>query len=244
MSDQQAQPEQGTPAVAGPAEAPGTQEQGQQGTPEDLNWQKRYLDTQADYTRSQQELAEIKQRNELFEIAMSTDDPDTYRQALERLGIEVPEEDSEDFDPTAYDEPAHDPRLDEIVAWKEQQEQAAREAAGFEFLTGHINTEVERLGMEGLDEGTRQWILSRALASPGIPAPPGSPHDELPDVEAAYKEFQQWELERQKQWAKTKRAPHVPNGGLPANEAPNPGTGHDARMARAERVLLEAEMQD
>jgi len=238
MSDQQAPPEADTPAVAGPTEAPGTQEQPQ------TDWEKRYQDLQPEYTRATQRLSELEQQQKWYELAMTTDDPDTHRQALQHLGYDVPEEDPEDVDPTAYDEPAHDPRLDEIVAWKEQQEQAAREAAGFEFLTGHINTEVERLGMEQLDEGTRQWILSRALASPGIPAPPGSPHDELPDVEAAYKEFQQWELERQKQWAKTKRAPHVPAGGLPANEAPNPGTGHDARMARANRVLLEAEMQD
>ena len=238
MSDQQAPPEADTPAVAGPTEAPGTQEQPQ------TDWEKRYQDLQPEYTRATQRLSELEQQQKWYELAMTTDDPDTHRQALQHLGYDVPDEEAEDVDPTAYDEPAHDPRLDEIVAWKEQQEQAAREAAGFEFLTGHINTEVERLGMEGLDEGTRQWILSRALASPGIPAPPGSPHDELPDVEAAYKEFQQWELERQKQWAKTKRAPHVPAGGLPANEAPNPGTGHDARMARANRVLLEAEMQD
>ena len=238
MSDQQAPPEADTPAVAGPTEAPGTQEQPQ------TDWEKRYQDLQPEYTRATQRLSELEQQQKWYELAMTTDDPDTHRQALQHLGYDVPEEDPEDVDPTAYDEPAHDPRLDEIVAWKEQQEQAAREAAGFKFLTGHINTEVERLGMEQLDEGTRQWILSRALASPGIPAPPGSPHDELPDVEAAFKEFQQWELERQKQWAKTKRAPHVPSGGLPANEAPNPGTGHEARMARAQRVLLEAEMQD
>jgi len=253
MSDQQApqQPED-TPAVAGPNEAPGTvQEQPPYGDPNDP-YEKRYTDLRswadrvagerAEFSRKAQEL---EQQQQWYELAMTTDDPETHRKALQHLGYDVPDEDIEDVDPTAYeDDPVRDPRIDEIVAWKEQQEQAAKEAAGFEFLTGHINSEVERLGMEQLDEGTRQWILSRALASPGIPAPPGSAHDELPDIEAAYKEFQQWELERQKQWAKTKRAPHVPSGGLPANEAPNPGTGHDARMARAERALLEAEMLD
>jgi hypothetical protein len=237
MSDQQAPPNGDTPAVAGPTEAPGTQEQPQ------VDWEKRYQDLQPEYTRTTQRLSELEQQQQWYELAMTTDDPDTHRQALQHLGYDVPDEEFEDAEPDGYeDQPVHDPRLDEVLAWKERQEQEAREAAGFEFLTGHINSEVERLGMDQLDDGTRQWILSRALASPGIPAPPGSAHDELPNVEAAYKEFQEWETERQKQWAKTKRAPHVPSGGLPANEAPNPGTGHDARMDRARRALLETEM--
>jgi len=238
MSDQQAPAEQDTPAVAGPEQAPGTaQEQPQ----EDLSvYKERYHNLQPEYTRATQERAELQQWKEWAELALTTDDLDTQRQALTRLGYDIPDE-VEDVEPAEWtDEPPHDPRLDEIVAWKEQQEAAAREAAGFEFLTGHINSEVERLGMNQFDEGTRQWILSRALANPGIPAPPGSPHDELPNVEAALKEFQQWETERQKQWAQTKRsAPYVPPGGQPANEVPNPGTGHNARMDRAMRAVME-----
>jgi hypothetical protein len=237
MSDQQAPPNGDTPAVAGPDQAPGTQEQPQ------VDWEKRYQDLQPEYTRTTQRLSELEQQQQWYELAMTTDDPDTHRQALQHLGYDVPDEEFEDAEPDGYeDQPVHDPRLDEVLAWKERQEQEAREAAGFEFLTGHINSEVERLGMDQLDDGTRQWILSRALASPGIPAPPGSAHDELPNVEAAYEEFQEWETRRQKKWATTKRAPHVPSGGLPANEAPNPGTGHDARMDRARRALLETEM--
>jgi hypothetical protein len=236
MSDQQAPtPDVDTPAVAGPNEAPGTQEQPQ------TDWEKRYQDLQPQYTRTAQERAELQQWKEWAELALTTDDPDTQRQALQHLGYDVPEE-VEDVEPAEYEDTFHDPRIDEILTWKEQQEQAAREAAGFEFLTGHINTEVERLGMNEFDEGTRQWILSRALASPGIPAPPGSPHDELPNIEAALSEFREWEAERQKQWASVKRgAPYVPAGGQPANEVPNPGTGHDARMDRALRGLMEAE---
>ena len=244
MSDQQAPtPDVDTPAVAGPTEAPGTQEQ-----PQDPNWfESQYKSLQPEYTRKSQRLSEVEprlseleQRNELFEIAMTTNDPDTQRQALERLGFDVPEE-VEDDEPAEYEDTyAQDPRLDELVAWKQAQEQAAKEAAGLEYLTGHINSEVERLGMAQLDDATRQWVLSRALANPGIPAPPGSPHDELPNVEAAFKEFQQWELERQKQWAKTKQnAPYVPSGGQPANEVPDPGTGHNSRMNRAMRALQE-----
>lgn len=239
MSDQQAPAAPDTPAVAGPEQAPGTQEQ-QQVTADP--YEKRYNDLRPEFDRATQERAELQQWKEWAELALTTDDTDTQRQALQRLGFDVPDE-VEDVEPTEWlDETAQDPRLDELLAWKEQQEQQAREAAGFEFLTTHINSEVDRLGMDQLDDGTRQWILSRALANPGIPAPPGSPHDELPNVEAAFKEFQQWETERQKQWAQTKRsAPYVPPGGQPANEVPNTGTGHEARMDRAMRALYESE---
>lgn len=236
MSDQQAPPNGDTPAVAGPTEAPGTQDQ-QQATADP--YEKRYNDLRPEFDRATQERAELQQWKEWAELALTTEDTDTQRQALQRLGFDVPDE-IEDIEPAEYEEYAQDPRLEELLSWKQAQEQQAREAAGFEYLTGHINNEVERLGMTSLDDATRQWVLSRALANPGIPAPPGSPHDELPNVEAAYKEFQQWELERQKQWAKTKQnAPYVPSGGQPANEVPDPGTGHNSRMNRAMRALQE-----
>jgi hypothetical protein len=235
MSDQQAPAPPDTPAVAGPNEAPGTQEQQVTADP----YEKRYNDLRPEFDRATAERAELAQWKEWAQLALTTEDTDTQRQALQRLGFDVPDE-VEDIEPAYEEQYVQDPRLDEIVAWKEKQEQAAKEAAGFEYLTGHINSEVERLGMTNLDDATRQWVLSRALANPGIPAPPGSPHDELPNVEAAYKEFQAWELERQKQWAKTKQnAPYVPPGGQPANEVPDPGTGHNSRMNRALRALQE-----
>jgi hypothetical protein len=235
MSDQQAPAPPDTPAVAGPNEAPGTQEQQVTADP----YEKRYNDLRPEFDRATAERAELAQWKEWAQLALTTEDTDTQRQALQRLGFDVPDE-PEDIEPAYEEQYVQDPRLDEIVAWKEKQEQAAKEAAGFEYLTGHINSEVERLGMTNLDDATRQWVLSRALANPGIPAPPGSPHDELPNVEAAYKEFQAWELERQKQWAKTKQnAPYVPPGGQPANEVPDPGTGHNSRMNRALRALQE-----
>jgi|GEM_PF-5492403 hypothetical protein len=238
MSDQQAPQNGDTPAVAGPTEAPGTQEQ-QQVTADP--YEKRYNDLRPEFDRATAERAELAQWKEWAQLALTTEDADTQRQALQRLGFDVPDEEVEDFEPTEYeDEQVHDPRLDELWKWREEQQRQAQEAAGFEFLTGHINSEVERLGMTDLDDATRQWVLSRALANPGIPAPPGSPHDELPNVEAALQEFRQWELDRQKQWAKTKQnAPYVPSGGLPANEVPDPGTGHNSRMNRAMRALQE-----
>jgi hypothetical protein len=237
MSDQQAPQNGDTPAVAGPTEAPGTQEQ-QQATADP--YEKRYNDLRPEFDRATAERAELAQWKQWAELALTTEDTDTQRQALQHLGFDIPDE-VEDLEPAEYeDQYVQDPRLDELWQWREDQKKQAQDAAGFEYLTGHINSEVERLGMTELDDATRQWVLSRALANPGIPAPPGSPHDELPNVEAAYTEFRQWETDRQKQWAKTKQnAPYVPSGGQPANEVPDPGTGHNSRMNRAMRALQE-----
>src|ERR1044072_6145045 len=155
MSDQQAPPEADTPAVAGPTEAPGTQEQPQ------TDWEKRYQDLQPEYTRATQRLSELEQQQKWYELAMTTDDPDTHRQALQHLGYDVPDDDVEDDDPTAYEAGQfHDPRLDEPMSWKEQQEQAAREAAGFEFVSQHIDSEIKRLGVDQLSDKSREWVLS------------------------------------------------------------------------------------
>jgi hypothetical protein len=54
MSDQQAPPQADTPAVAGPNEAPGTQEQPQ------VDYEKRYNDLQPEYTRATQRLSRAR----------------------------------------------------------------------------------------------------------------------------------------------------------------------------------------
>ena len=238
MSEQQPPAPQDTAAVAGPDQAPGTaQEQPQ------VDYEKRYHDLQPEYTRTAQERAELAQWKEWAELALTTEDADTQRQALQRLGFDVPEEeDAEPAEWTDDEDPYADLRQEvaELRAWRDQTQSQVQDATAFEFLNGHINSEVERLGLAELDNDTRQLVLAQALAAPGIPAPPGAPHDELPDVETAWKNFQAWRNEEQKRWASTKRsAPYVPPGGLPANEVPNPGTGHNARMDRALRALHE-----
>jgi hypothetical protein len=96
--------------------------------------------------------------------------------------------------------------------------------------------------MDQLDDDTRQLVLARARR-PRVPAPPGAPHDELPDVEAAWNRFQAWRTEEQKRWASTKqRAPYVPPAGFPPMRCPTPApatkpgwTAH-ARSARERAV--------
>ena len=243
MSDQQAPPEADTPAVAGPTEAPGTQEQPQ------VNWEQRYQDLQPEYTRTAQERAELAQWKEWAELALTTEDPDTARQALERLGIPVPEGDFGDEEPAEWDveDPLADVRkeLAELRSWKEQSTQQQRQEVQQQFFDSYMETEVERLGLDQLEPRQQEMVFDRLRRVGGIPAPPGAPITEYPNVEAAYKLWQEEMLEEQKSWASVKkRAPYVPSGGLSANEVPDPGTGHNARMNRVARYMHEQEMQD
>jgi len=242
MSDQQAPQNGDTPAVAGPTEAPGTQEQQQAAADP---YEKRYNDLRPEFDRATQERAELAQWKEWAELALTTNDADTQRQALERLGFPVPEDDFEDEEPAEWtdgEDPVADLRaqIAEERQWRQNLEQAAAEAAAEEFLNDHVQGEFQRLGIDKLPDGVKDHIKRLIPSAPGIPAPPGSPHHELPNVEAIWNYFQQFRTEDQKQWARVKQnAPYVPSGGLPANEVPDPGTGHNSRMNRAMRALQE-----
>ena len=61
----------------------------------------------------------------------------------------------------------------------------------------------------------------------------GQPREGLLDIQTAHEQFKTWEETRMRSWAKTKRAPYVSPGGLPATEVPDPGHGQQARLNRA-----------
>jgi hypothetical protein len=254
MSEQQAPAQQDTPAVAGPNEAPGAaQEQPPYGDPSDPA-EKRYSDLRSWTDRVAQEVSELRpykdqvtelqQKAQWYELLVTSDDPDTRRQAAEVLGYELPEE--EGFEPAEYDDPTDSLRSEvtELRQRYEQDQQAAQEA-----YEGQVIDQMSRQSLKDLDpnlsEEGHNMILAYAInALPAVQQPPGSPVRVLPDVKQAYEIFQAYQTEQQKQWAKTKRAPHVMPGGVTANEAPDTGHGHDSRMNRALRHLQESEMQD
>jgi hypothetical protein len=234
MSEQQAPPTRtDTPAVAGPTEAPGTQDQATQ----DIDWQKRYSDLQPEYTRATQELKELQERQQWWELYATSEDPDTQRQALEALGYELPDQPDEELDPAEYEDPyeelsARQQALEQQFQERTQAEQQSQEAALIRAITD------ERLEqLDGLTEADQDWVLAYAINAlppvrePGVPVP-------LPDVRAAYEVFQARETERQKQWASTKRAPYVPPGGRTANEVPDRST-HEGRVAYGMQRLYE-----
>src|ERR1044072_8549565 len=129
MSDQQAPAQQDTPAVAGPDQAPGTQDQQLDHVDP---YEKRYNDLRPQFDRVAAERAQLEQDRQWYELALTTTDEDTRRQALQHLGYDVPED--EDVEPAEYEWDEEDPFADlqreiaELRAWKEQTTEQEREA--------------------------------------------------------------------------------------------------------------------
>jgi len=92
-----------TPEVEAP-------EQSEQQTQEEVDYEKRYQDLQPEYTRATQEAAQYRQ---IIELAQQGD-----RDALELLGLEVEEQDTEDED---SDQPIT------RAEWQQYQDQQAQE---------------------------------------------------------------------------------------------------------------------
>lgn len=238
MSDQQAPPQNGdTPAVAGPHEAPGTAPDQPQVPEGDLTYEQRYKDVQAEYTRSQQENAELKQYREWAQVALTSQDPDIQRQAYEVLGIEVGDESEEDYSDVEEftdDEPfVSRTEWEQFQAQQRQEQQQAQTAMENEYIADNARAQLEQMGLEEMDDNARLFILNQALSLPRLPLAPGHPPSGLLDMKSAYEQFQALMDNQMKSWAKTKRAPYVSPGGLPANEVPDPGHGQQARMNRA-----------
>lgn len=238
MSEQQPPAPQDTAAVAGPNEAPGA---AQEQAPQEHNWQERYEHLQPEYTRTTQQLKELEQRQQWYELLVTSDDPDTRRQAAEVLGYQLPEEQDsfEEQEPAEYEDPYDQLRkeLDELRQWRDQTTQSTQEEQQAQLIRAVTDERLQAL--EGVDPQDHDLILAYAINAlppvnePGIPVP-------LPDVQAAAQFFQNREIERQKAWAKGKRAPYVPSGGVTANEVPDPGTGHNSRVNRAMRFYQDS----
>jgi len=231
MSDQAGPFTEDTPAVAGPEGTSGPAEQ----QAAEVDWQKRYSDLQPEYTRTSQEAAQLREREQYYALALTSEDPDIRRQALEALGYELDEE----VEQPAYDDPydnlqAQYQRLEQRVDQRDQEAQEAQQTALIRAVTD------DRLAALGdLDEADQDWVLAYAinalpaLHEPELPVP-------VPDIRGAYDVFRSREVERQKTWAKTKRAPYVSPGGQTATEVPNLDT-HQGRMDFAAQKLMELE---
>jgi hypothetical protein len=240
MSDQQAPtPAVDTPAVAGPTEAPGTaQDQPQDG----VSYEQRYKDLQAEYTRSQQAFKEAQEREQWYQALVTSDDPDIHRQAADILGLEIPDDEEyvEGFEPEGYEDPTEQlqQRLNALEEQLNSRTQQERQQVEQEFTSAYAHDQLDELGVDAEDMEFRQLVFERALSLPRLRPLPGMPVEGLVDVKSAYEQIKAYEDNRMQRWAKTKRAPYVPAGGQSANEVPDSGTGHEARMARAARFLF------
>jgi len=139
-------------------------------TPEpSTDWEKRYKDVQGSYTRSQQELAQVKQQLAAFG-ALQSDDPAELAALLEQYGWQLPQTaDTEEPDP-------HQQMLSEWEQFKatqaEQQHQAQLDALERTIEQG-IEQEAKAAGLT-LTDRSRNLIFNNVLASP--PGEDGQPN--------------------------------------------------------------------
>lgn len=238
MSDQQPPHNGDTAAVAGPEGAPGTaQEQAE------IDWEKRYQDLQPEYTRATQRASELEQRQQWYDLLVTTDDADTRRQAAEALGFELPDEEEGELE-QPYQDPYEELR-GEVSSLRERYEQdqsTQRETEEAQIVEGFVFDRLKELDPD-LPEGVRQMLVAHAIhALDPIALPPGSVVSALPDIDTAYAQWQSEQDGLMKGWAKTKRAPYVAPGGQTATEAPLPlDATSEQRVRYAMQKLAEAQ---
>ena len=180
MSDQQA-PFVDTPADAGPEGAPGSAQDQVQGDP----YEKRYNDLRPEFDRATAERNQLAERQQWYEVALTTDDEDTRRQALEFLGYQLAEPDEQEtYSEDPYEQLAQrQEAFEQRLTQREQQEEEARRTDLIRSITDERLSQLPDLAAEDQD-----WILAYAvnalpaLHEPGMPVP-------LPDIRAAYDVF-------------------------------------------------------
>lgn len=229
MSDQ-TPAEQDTSEVAGPD---GTGAAEQQAA---IDWQERYSSLQPEYTRATQEAAQLRERNELYEL-MVTGDPDTRRQAAEALGYQI---DEDEPDTQQYEDPVEQLRAELRAEFRSELSQRDQQAQEAQIATQTRAVVDERLGqLDFLSKKDQDIVLAYAInALPAVEGPNGLP---MPDIDQAYKVLQDRDLEAQKNWAKSKRAPRISPVGQSATEAPDLST-HEGRVAHMTQLAADREL--
>jgi len=178
--------QEGTPAE--PAEG---------STAPEHDYEQRYNDLQPEYTRATQENAMLRQ---IVDLAREGDP-----EALEYLGYEAPDTDTEDDDePTVEDEVA------QLKEWKQQresaEEQQAEELETEDAWQRFYESEFDKLDADGKwDDDYRAKVVGIAQQLP--PA-----EDGLPDLEAGHKALDEWFESRFNERVKSKRSPQAPSG--------------------------------
>jgi hypothetical protein len=208
---EQGTPTEGTPAVAGPEGTPGAAEQATEQA--EIDWQDRYQHLQPEYTRVTQENAQLREVQELYELLLSSDDPDTRREVATQLGYMLDDEDQDQSNEDSEDPlAAYDERLGRLEQSHAEREQEQADAAYAAQVREVVDEQLDALELDADDQ---DWVLAYAINALPIT------EDGLPDIRQAYEVFMQRETERQRNWARSKRAPHISPHGQSGTEAPN-----------------------
>lgn len=148
---------------------------GPEGTPSEpqVDWHKRFEDTQAAYTQGQQELSrqrqeaeQLRQERELYQQMLTADDPQARREAAEVLGYEIPDDEAAGQQQFVDDQARRDAQ--KAAQWIDSFEQQAQQYNSDQTAISHINEQFpsieQKLGRE-LTQEEAQVIGDLAMAN-------------------------------------------------------------------------------
>ena len=174
-------------------------------TQAEVDWQKRYTDTQAEYTRNQQALADERKVWEDEQALLAR-----VQEKFPHLMAEEEEtEDSDDFDEDQPDlsQFATKKELEEFKSWRAGIDGERSNAMFERDLKGQIDL-AEEIADDAVRGQVHDWIKDRTLSLGGTPK----------HLEQAVTEFRSMMGQFASKKSKSKpRAPHVPRGGNAAS---------------------------
>lgn len=162
---------------------------------DDNPYKKRFSDYRSEADRRQTEF----QQTQALLNDLQSDDPATQRAAAQSLGLDFVDEE------TGPEEVEEDPRLAQLITRQEELERKLAEKEQREQEQLIAQTVDQRLDALGLDKDDGDWVLARAVALP--PA-----EDGLPDLQAAYEQWQAKEKAIIERYRVGKRTTVTPKG--------------------------------
>ena len=209
-------PEEATPAegeVPAPQseETPGIESGPDNGTPAetpDIDFEQRYNDLRSEFDRRNQQYSEAEQLQAALSGAAG---PEAQAQVLAAFGIELEDEQPDEFDDLDDFDP--DARIDRLEAMLEEQQMAAQEEAMAEAEVEYLTEGIERLEQQEGREFSDQEIATLASIARANPDENG-----VPDLEAAHAHLTELIQDRQSAWVQSKKAKR-PGSGIAADRA-------------------------
>jgi hypothetical protein len=211
-------PDEATP-VEGEVPAPQTEETpGPVSGPEDngipadtpaVDYEQRYNDLRSEFDRRNQQYSEAEQ----LQMALAGQaGPDAQAEILRRFGIELEDEEGDQFD--ELDEFDPDARIDRLEAMLEEQQMAAEQEAYVEAETEYLTEGIESLEQSEGREFSDQEIAILASVARANPNEQG-----LPDLRVAHAHLTELLQDRQSAWVESKKAARRPGSGIAADRA-------------------------
>jgi hypothetical protein len=211
-------PDEATP-VEGEVPAPQTEETpGPVSGPEDngipanspeIDYEQRYSDLRSEFDRRNQQYSEA----ERLQVALSGQaGPDAQAQALRAFGIELDDEEADQFN--ELDEFDPDARIDRLEAMLEEQQAAAEQEAYVEAETEFLTEGIESLEQSEGREFSDQEIAILASVARANPNENG-----VPDLQVAHAHLSELLQDRQSAWVESKKAARRPGSGIAAERA-------------------------